>query len=133
MADFSVTGFVNVVKYLDDSCVLYVDEFRKGYTKSNGEKIEDAFFTWRCIFKGYFKKFISSHFSRGMLVQVKGEIRPFSIEHGKLVEGYSVIGQCVNLASYPKQNAKSEIKMIKESMAASGEEPDIETYMQDDF
>jgi hypothetical protein len=68
-----------------------------------------------------------------MLIEVKGEVLPYAIEHGQAVEGVSVIGQTCNLYSYPRYNAKQEVKMIKESQLASNEKPDLESYNQPDF
>jgi hypothetical protein len=68
-----------------------------------------------------------------MLVEVKGEVLPYAIEHGQTVEGVSVIGQTCNMYSYPRYNAKQETKMIKESQLASGEQPDLDSYNQPDF
>ena len=133
MADFTVTGFINTIKYLQESCLVFVDEFKRGYKKPNGEIVEDKYLSWKCIFKPYFKKYVNEHFSNGMLVQVKGEIMPYAIENGKLIDGYSVIGQALNIASYPRGSVKAEAKMVKESQLHSTETPDIDAYNQPDF
>lgn len=31
MADFTVTGFINTVKYLPDAALVFIDEFKRGY------------------------------------------------------------------------------------------------------
>lgn len=133
MADFTVTGFINQVKYLPDSCLVFLDEFRKGYKKTDGTIVDDKYFSWRIIFKGYFKKYINEHFSRGMLVQVKGEIMPYAIEKEKIVDGYSVIAQTINMASYPRASVKQEAKMIKESQMNASETPDLDGFNAPDF
>lgn len=133
MASFEVIGFINVVKYLPDSVLLYVDEYKKGYKKSDGTFVPDKYLSWKVIYKAYFKKFISEHFSKGMLVKVKGDVVPYAIEHGKPVDGYSVIGETINLFSYPRSTVKQELRMIKESQEASDEQPNIEDFNAPDF
>lgn len=133
MADFTVVGFINTVKYLPDAVLVFVDEFKKGYKKPNGEVMDDKYLSWKCVFKAYFKKFINEHFSNGMLVQVKGDILPYAIQNQKITDGYSVIGQTINIASYPRSFARQETKMQKESQINDGEIPDIDNYNKPDF
>ena len=133
MASFQCVGFVECVKVLPDSCILFLSEYKKGYKKADGTIVDDKYVSWKIIYKGYFIKYITSHFGKGMLVEVKGEVLPYAIEHGQAVEGVSVIGQTCNMYSYPRYNAKQEIKMIKESQLASSEQPDLESYNKPDF
>lgn len=133
MADFTVTGFINTVKYLPDAALVFIDEFKRGYKKPNGETVDDKYLSWKCVFKPYFKKYINEHFANGMLVQVKGEILPYAIQNQNIVDGYSVLGQTINLASFPRASVKREISMMKESQASSDEVPNIEEYNQPDF
>ena len=133
MASFGVIGFVECVKVLPDSCILFLSEYKKGYKKSDGTIVDDKYVSWKIIYKGYFIKYITSHFSKGMLVEVKGEILPYAIEHGQAVDGISVIGQTCNLYSYPRYNAKQETKMIRESQENTTEKPDIQSYKTPDF
>lgn len=133
MASFQVTGFINTIKYLQESVLVFVDEFHKGYKKPNGEVVEDKYLTWKCIFKPYFKKYVAKHFGNGMLVEVKGEIMPYAIEKERLVDGYSVIGQTINLASYPKATLKAETRMIKDSQTSVNETPNLDEYNAPDF
>ena len=133
MASFSVIGFIEGIKPLPDSCILFLSEYKKGYRKSDGTIVDDKYVSWKIIYKEYFIKYITSHFGKGMLVEVKGEVLPYAIEHGQVAEGVSVIGQTCNMYSYPRYNAKQELKMIKESQLASEERPDLESYNQPDF
>ena len=133
MAAFSVIGFIDAVKILPDSCILFLSEYKKGYRKSDGTIVDDKYVSWKVIYKGYFIKYITSHFGKGMLVEVKGEVLPYAIEHGQAVEGVSVIGQTCNMYSYPRYNAKQELKMIKESQAVSNELPNLEDFNTPDF
>ena len=104
MAAFSVIGFIDAVKILPDSCILFLSEYKKGYRKTDGTIVDDKYVSWKVIYKGYFIKYITSHFGKGMLVEVKGEVLPYAIEHGQAVEGVSVIGQTCNMYSYPRYN-----------------------------
>ena len=133
MASFSVIGFVDAVKILPDSCILFLSEYKKGYRKTDGTIVEDKYHSWKIIFKGYFIKYLTTHFGKGMLVEVKGEIVPYVIEHGQITDGYSVIGQTCNLFSYPRYSVKQEQKMINESMDRTNELPDLESFNQPDF
>ena len=133
MADFTVTGYINSIKYLPESCLVYIDEFKRGYKKQDGTMIEDKYLSWKCIFKSYFRKYINEHFNQGMSVQVKGEIMPYSIEKEKIIDGYSVIGQTINVASYPRASVKQEQRMIKDSQLHGSEIPDLDGHNKPDF
>lgn len=133
MASFYVLGIIENVKYLQDSCLLYVTEFKNGYTTKEGEVVDGKCIQWKVIFKGYFKKYLSEQFNRGMLVEVKGDIVPYSVEHGEMTDGYSIIGQTCNRAAYPRYAAKLEKKIITESLDASIEKPNLEEFQEEDF
>ena len=133
MASWQCIGFVDAIKVLPDSCILFLSEYKKGYKKSDGTIVEDKYHSWKVIFKEYFIKYLTTHFGKGMLVEVKGDIVPYSIEHGQITEGYSIIGQTCNIYSYPRYAVKQENKMIKESMDGTYEQPDLESFNQPDF
>ena len=136
MADIQILGFIRQVKYLQDSCLVFIDEYKNGYKRSSdGSVVESKFLSWVCIFKSYFKKYVSEHFGNGMLVQVKGEVLPYSVEHGESVSGYTVIGQTLNMASYPKSGAKAEIRRVKDGLANADDVgvPDLGGYKESDF
>ena len=132
MADIQILGCVRSVRYLEDSCIVKVEEVKRGYKRANGEYVDDKSYQWTIVFKEYFKKYISTHFHDGQIVQIKGEILPYAISHGELVDGYSAFGQTINLASMPKY-VKREAKMLKESQENVDDTPSLGTYMQDDF
>lgn len=133
MASWQCIGFVDAIKVLPDSCILFLSEYKKGYKKSDGTTIEDKYHSWKVIFKGYFIKYLTTHFGKGMLVEVKGDITPYAIEHGQIIDGYSVIGQTCNMFSYPRYSVKQEQKMIKESVDSTNEHPDLDSFNQPDF
>lgn len=133
MASFETTGFISAIKYLQDCVIVFVDEFHKGYRKSDGVYVDDKYMTYKTIWKPYFKKFIASHFNDGMLVNIKGEIYPYAMEHERIIDGYTVLGQCINLASFPRSSVKVEKRMVQESQVGIEDAPDIDGYNQPDF
>ena len=133
MNRFIVQGFINNIKYLQDACVVHIDDFKKGYKKPNGEIVDDKYLSWKIIFKGYFKKYISEHFSNGMLVEIDAEMYPYAIQNGKLIEGYSCLGKSIDISSYPRASVKQEAKMIKDSQMHASETPDLEGFNAPDF
>lgn len=135
MASFSVIGIIESIKYLPDNggCLVFLSEYKRGYKKADGEIVDDKFMSWKCIFKKGLVKYINGHFNNGMVVEVKGEVLPYAISHGTVVDGYSVMGQTMNLFSIPRTHLRQEQRMIKESMNASSELPDIDKYNQPDF
>lgn len=133
MNRFVVQGFLNTIKYLPDACIVYVDDFKKGFKKPNGEIVDDKYFSWKIIFKGYFKKYINEHFSNGMLVEIDAEMYPYAIQNGKLVDGYSCLGKSIDISSYPRSGVKQEMKMIKESQENSTDIPNLQEFNAPDF
>ena len=135
MADFQVLGHIATIKYLTDCILVFVDETKNGYKKSDGTVVEDKVYTWRCLFSGNEskRKYITKFFNRGMLVQVKGEITPYSVENGTAVDGYTVFIQTINRASYPRTTVKTEKRMIKESQNTTDEIPNIDDFNTPDF
>ena len=114
MANFNVIGIIDAIKYMpqQNGCLVFLSEYKRGYRKNNGDIVEGKFVQWKCIFNQSFVKYISKHFNTRMLVEVKGEVLPYAVEHDNIVNGYSVIGQTMNLYSYPRLSAKTEKKMI---------------------
>ena len=134
MASFETTAFISQIKYLPNKSVLvFLDEYHKGYKKSDGTIIEDKYLSYKTVWKPQFSKYINEHFSQGMLVQVKGEMLPYAIEKDAIVEGYTIIGQCMNLASYPRSTVKMEQNLVKESLLHGSEIPNIDEYEKPDF
>ena len=133
MAAFHVIGFINTIKYLPDACLVFIDEYKAGYKKPNGDIVEDKYISWKIIYKEYFKKYINTHFNNGMLVEVKGDIRPYAIENEKIIDGYSVIGETINIYSYPRASVKQEQRMVKDSQLHASGTPDLEAFNKPDF
>ena len=133
MASFQVTGFIRKIVYKQGFCFVVVEEFKRGYKSKNGTIVDDKYLSWKCIYKQGLVKYISEHFGNGMLVEVKGEILPYAIEHEQIVDGYSVIGQTINLASYPRATVKTEQRLIRETQANATEMPNLEDFNKPDF
>jgi hypothetical protein len=133
MASFQAIGFISSIKYQQDFCLVFVDEFKKGFRKKDGTIVADRYMQWKCIFKKGLVKYINDHFSNGMLVEVKGEVFPYAVEHDTTVDGYSVIGQTINMASFPRASARQEAAMIKDSQLHVNDVPDMEEYNKPDF
>lgn len=133
MNRFILQGFINTIKYLPDACLVYVDDFEKGYKRPNGEKIDDKYMTWKVIFSNGMKSFISKYFGNGLLVDIVAKMKPFEIEHDKMINGYSCLGLSIQRASYPQATVKKELRMMKESQEMSDEKPNIEAYNEPDF
>lgn len=134
MASFELNGFVSQIKYLPSgSVVVYLDEYHQGYKTSSGVKVDEKYLTFKTIWKPYFAKYINEHFNRGMYVNVKGEVLPYAKVGDALVDGYTVIGQTINMASFPKASLRRELKMKKESELHSIGEPDVDGFLAADF
>lgn len=133
MAEFSITGFIVGVRYLEQSVLVTVSENTLGFTRADGTIVEESVDTWCIIYKPYFKKYISSHFSRGMYVRIKGTIRPFSLNHNKAVDGYSVIGETINLAAFPKSSVRQEKRLTQNPAVDVMGEPNYRESKEMDF
>jgi hypothetical protein len=118
MADWQATGHISNIKYLPDCILIWIDEYEKGYVKTNGQKIDDRIISWRCIFSGN---------------EAKGKLYPYAIQNGKQVDGYTVILQTINIACYPKRMLKQEKKMTKESQESFDGTPNLDEYNAPDF
>ena len=134
MASWETNAFISQIKYLPNNSVLvYLDEYHCGYKRGDGSVVDEKYVTFKTIWKPYFKKYINEHFNNGMYVNVKGDMLPYCIENDGIVDGYTIIGQTINLASFPKGSLRREIKMKKESELHSIGVPDVDSYLENDF
>lgn len=133
MASFETVAFISQIKYLQTSVLVFLEEFHKGYKNKDGSIVDDKYVSYKTIWKPYFRKYINEHFGQGMLVQVKGEMLPYAIEQEKIVDGYTIIGHFITMASYPRYGVKQEQRMIKESQLHATEIPDLDAHNQPDF
>lgn len=133
MAKFIVQGYIRSVRYLDDSCLVFLDEFRKGYRKPDGVVVDDRYVQWKVVFKGYFKNYISKHFSDGMLVDVYADVLPYAIEHDSIIDGYSCLGKTIDIAGFPRASVRAEQKLIRDSETHGEGVPDLDGYNRPDF
>lgn len=135
MANISIIGIIENIKYLPNNggCFVFLSEYRKGYKKASGEVVDDKYLSWKVIFKQGLVKYINGHFNNGMVVEVKGEVLPYAIDHEQIVDGYSVIGQTLNMFSIPRPFLRQEQKMQKDSQLHSSGTPDLKGYNEPDF
>lgn len=135
MAAITIIGIIDSIKYLSNNtgCFVFLSEFKKGYRKSDGTRVEDKYLSWKCIFKQGLVKYINTHFSNGMVVEVKGDAIPYAIAQDKIVDGYSVLGQTINMFSVPHTYHRQEQRMVKESLEHGTGTPDLESFQENDF
>jgi hypothetical protein len=135
MANITIVGIIDSIKYLPNNggCLVFLSEFKKGYRKSNGEVVDDKFLSWKCIFKQGLVNYINGHFNNGMVVEVKGEAFPYAIDHDQVIDGYSVMGQTMNMFSIPRPFLRMERKMQKESLLHSTGVPNPNDFNEPDF
>lgn len=132
--DVNFLGNIDGVKYTDTAVIVTASETRLGYKKKDGSVVPDELLTFRFIFKPYFRKYIAEHFGAGMLVKIKGCMLPYAKDSdGKPTEGFSLIGQTIDRASYPSNKLRMEKRMLKESYASSTEKPDLDEFEREDF
>ena len=135
MASFVINGIIRNVKLLpnDGGCTVTIHEFKKGYRKKNGDVVTDRWNEWKIIYHQGLVPYITQHFNKGMCVEIKGDIMPYAIVNGECVDGYSALGQTMNMASLPRPYYNTEQKTIKESQAHSTGTPNLDAYNEPDF
>ena len=135
MADFHVIGHISNIKFTQDSIIIWVDENKNGFRRSDGSCVDPRVITWKCLFSGTEskRKYINRYFNRGMLVQIKGELLPYAVENGTSIDGYTVFVQTINIFAYPRTTVKTEQMMKKASLEHDDEEPDLDRYNSPDF
>ena len=132
--DINFLGHIEGIRYTDTAVVVTASERRQGYTKKDGTIIDDELLTFRFLFKPYFRKYISEHFSSSMLVKIKGIMLPYAKDHqGNIIEGFTILGQTIDRAPYQTNTIRAEKRMIKESQLASTQAPDLDSFNQPDF
>ncbi len=135
MADITLYGHIVGIRYKETCVNVTLVERKLGYKKKDGTKVKDELLTFVVTFKPYFKKYISSFFSTNMLVKVKGFLLPYikTNENETTADGFTIIGQTIDIAPYPSTNMVQERKLIKESQNDVIEAPDLQDYNQPDF
>lgn len=135
MADITLYGHIVGIRYKETCVNVTLVERKLGYKKKDGTKVKDELLTFVVTFKPYFKKYISSFFSTNMLVKVKGFLLPYikTNENEVSSDGFTIIGQTIDIAPYPSTNMVQERKLIKESQNEFTEQPNLHDYNQPDF
>ena len=135
MANITIIGVIDNVKYLPNNggCFVFVSEYKRGYKKSDGTIVDDKYMSWKVIYKQGLVSYINNHFGQGMIVEIKGDVLPYAIDHETIVDGYSVIGQTINLFSMPRTTLRQEKRMIKDSQLHGTGTPNLDDYNAPDF
>lgn len=134
MADVTLYGHVEGIRYREKCVFVTVSEYRCGFTRRDGERVGEELLTFRVVFLASSRKYISTYFSIGNLVKVRGTLLPYvKKKDGECVEGYTILGQLIELATYPKRAALKERRVLKESGENPCGVPDVDEYLDDDF
>ena len=134
MADITLYGYIEGIRYKDKSVLVTLSEFRKGYKRGDGVIVDDEVTTYIVVFKEYFKRYIAEHFDAHMLVKIKGMMLPYAKDKdGNYCNGYTILGETINIASMPNRTVRRERKMFKESQEKSSGTPNVKEYEQPDF
>ena len=132
--DILFVGYIEGIRYTETAVIVTASERKNGYRKKDGTIVDDEILTFKFIFKTYFKSYIAGHFVKGMLVKIKGIMFPYARDkNGNVIDGFSIIGQTIDIAPYPIKALHREKQIIKESMAKSDELPDIDKFTAPDF
>lgn len=134
MADIQILGVIEGIRYTDTCVIVTASERKSGYKKQDGTIVKEELLSFRVIFKPYFKKYIAEHFSANMLVKIKGTMLPYAKDHeGNTIDGFTLLGQTIDIAAYQTANLRRERRMIKESQEHMEGMPDLDNYNQPDF
>jgi len=132
--DFNFLGVIEGIRYSDTCVIVTASERKSGYKKQDGTIVKEELLSFRFIFKPYFKKYIAEHFSANMLVKIKGTMLPYAKDHeGNTIDGFTLLGQTIDIAAYQTANLRRERRMIKESQEHMEGMPDLDNYNQPDF
>lgn len=132
--DILFLGHIDGVKFSDNAVFVIASEKLVGYKKKDGTIVNPEVCTYTFIFKPYFRKYIAEHFSSGMLVKIKGTMLPYAKDHqGNNIDGFTLLGQTIDIAAYQTSTAKIERKRMYDSKKVDMGMPNVEEYQQDDF
>ena len=133
MADVTLYGHIDGIRYKEKSIFVTISEYRCGFTRRDGERVPDELLTFRVVFLANSRKYISTYFSAGNLVRVYGSLLPYvKKQDGGFAEGYTILGKYMELATYPKRSAGMERKLLKESVERPCGVPDVDSYLEED-
>lgn len=132
--DINFLGHIDGIRYLESSVVVTASEIRRGYKKKDGSYVDDEIYSFKFLFKSYFKKYIASHFSEHMLVKIKGTMLPYTRDgNGNICDGYTILGQTIDIASYQTLNVTRERKMVTQSQKKNDATPNLTEFRKEDF
>ena len=134
MVDVLMLGFVEGIRCNDNFVVVKLSVRRAGFRKKDGTNVSEEILIYRVIFASYMRKYISSHFDSGVYVKIKGTMLPYAKDgKGGIVDGYTILGQTMERASFPLQSSRISRKVLKESEGHEVGEPDLDGFLSEDF
>ena len=134
MADVTLYGHIEGIRYKEKSIFVTVSEYRCGFVRRDGERVPEELLTFVVVFLASSRKYISSYFKVGSLVKVRGSLLPYVRKRdGTLVEGCTISGQLIELATYPKRSALVEKSAVRDSEEHPCGVPSVDSYLEDDF
>lgn len=134
MVDVLMLGYIEGIRCNDNFVVVKLSVRRAGFRKKDGTNVAEEILIYRVIFASYMRKYISSHFDAGVYVKIKGNMLPYAKgKGGEIVDGYTILGQTMERASYPLQSSRISRKVLKESEGHDVGEPDLDDFMSADF
>lgn len=134
MADVTLYGHIEGIRYKEKSIFVTVSEYRCGFVRRDGERVPEELLTFVVVFLASSRKYISSYFKVGSLVKVRGSLLPYVKKRdGTLAEGCTILGQLIELATYPKRSALVEKSAVRDSGEHPCGVPSVDSYLEDDF
>ena len=134
MADISLLGHIEGIRYVESGVIMRISERRAGYRRKDGSRVKDEVLFFRVMFKSFLRNYIQTYFDVGSLVKVKGTVWPYyKTADGEIHEGITILGQTLDIASYPSRDAVRDKRVLKESSGVDMGEPDLDGFSSDVF
>lgn len=134
MADVTLYGHIEGIRYKEKSVVVTISEYRCGFVRRDGERVPEELLSFPVVFLAHSRKYISTYFHAGCLVKVRGTLLPYVKKRdGTMGEGFTILGQLLELAAYPKRGVGLERKLLRAGVEHPCGEPDVEGFMDSDF
>lgn len=134
MADVTLYGHIEAIRYKEKSIFVTVSEYRCGFTRRDGERVPEELLTFVVVFMSSSRNYIATYFSVGNLVKVRGSLLPYVKKRdGTTGEGCTILGNYMELAAYPKRTVALEKKLLREGVVNPCGEPDVDGFLDEDF
>ena len=134
MADVSILGHIEEIRYIENGILVRISEVRAGYRRKDGTVVKDEVLLFRVMYKSFLRKYIEQYFGIGSLVKAKGVLLPYyKTGDGEIREGVTILGQTLDIASYPSRDAVRDKRVLKDSTGVDMGEPDLDGFSEDVF